>query len=144
VPSNALGSWCLYCFDRRAVKLFVIDPVIDHLNPSDLERYINKQEAVIEALSNAFSEIVSDMFTGWEYDFSCLSVDYVDLRGQYCEKYGNIVVTASRASWANIMMTWIFGQCRGYTGLCVLHCMRWFDGERIARQLGVVSFQYPV
>jgi hypothetical protein len=29
---------------------------------------------------------------------------------------------------------------RGYTGLCVLHCMRWFDGERIARLLGVVSF----
>jgi hypothetical protein len=88
VPSNALGSWCLYCFDRRARKLFVIDPVIDYIHKSDLERYIKKQEGVVQALMNAFSEIASEMFSGWEYDYDSLSMDYLNLRGQYCERYG--------------------------------------------------------
>jgi hypothetical protein len=87
VPSNANKTWCLYCFDRRTRKVYVIDPMLRYIARTDKRRYYKNHESIITQLRSGFRLISTELFANWDYDYGTMHIDYIDLRDQYCEVY---------------------------------------------------------
>ncbi|CAL5012900.1 unnamed protein product [Urochloa decumbens] len=112
VPTNALGSWCLYVFDMIRRRINVLDPM---RNDKKYHEMWQIHLPVIQNVLDAISISAQEYLTDWEDNFENFSIDSVRV--------------------------WHEMSTSEDSGVYVMHYMKWFDGDTVSRIIDQDEFR---